>query len=217
MCFSATASFSVGTALVAIGCVALRRTRSRSELPYAMIPVLFGIQQWLEGLLWLTFTYPAPQCSVTLTQLYSGFSQVIWPVYIPVAVLLLEPVPWRRKALYAITTAGAMVSVFLLYYLTHREVLSQVTGRHISYVFPHFHEVAATGLYLLGACIAPLVSSHRSVRWFGSAVTLSLIATYAYYSFWLISVWCFFAAVISGLVLLYFPNEGRSARKYISR
>jgi hypothetical protein len=142
-----------------------------------------------------------------LTQLYSGFSQVIWPVYIPVAVLLLEPVPWRRKTLYAITLAGAMVSVFLLYYLTHREVLSQVTGQHISYVFPHFHEVAATGLYLLGACISPLVSSHRSVRWFGVAVTLSLITTYAYYSHWLISVWCFFAAIISSLVLWHFPKE----------
>ena len=38
----------------------VRRARVRSELPYAWIPVLFGIQQLLEGALWLTFPDRAP-------------------------------------------------------------------------------------------------------------------------------------------------------------
>lgn len=210
MCFSAPASFTAGVVLVAIGWVAARRTRQRSELPFALIPVLFGIQQLTEGALWLTFPDKAPLLNNLLTQFYSLFSQVIWPIYIPVAVWLLEPIPWRRKALLVTTAAGAAVSLFLLYYLVRLPVVAQVQGRHITYLFPHFHQIAATGLYLLGACLAPLFSSHRAVRVFGIAACLSLVATYTFYATWFISVWCFFAAILSGLVFLHFLGERRA-------
>ena len=49
MCFSAPASFIAGTALSVIGVAALKRTESKSEIPFALIPLLFGIQQLIEG------------------------------------------------------------------------------------------------------------------------------------------------------------------------
>ena len=52
MCFSATASFTAGTALIAVGGVSLRRSRGKAELPLALVPLLFGVQQLSEGLLW---------------------------------------------------------------------------------------------------------------------------------------------------------------------
>ena len=204
MCFSAPASFGAGVLLLAIGSAAARRARHPGELPFALVPVLFGIQQLIEGALWLTFPDRAPLLNNLLTQFYSLFSQVLWPIYIPVAVLLLEPTSWRRTALVATTVAGAAVSLFLLYYLVRLPVVSQVQGRHITYYFPHFHQFAATGLYLLGACVGPLFSSHRVVRVFGMAACLSLVATYFFYTTWFISVWCFFAAILSGLVFLHF-------------
>ena len=204
MCFSATASFVAGTVLVAMGALAAWRCSHRRELPYALIPFLFGLQQWLEGALWLTLEGPAPACTATLTQLYSAFSQLIWPVYIPAAVLLLETSPWRRKALWVVTFAGAVVSLLLGYFMAHLQVESQVVGGHIAYVFPHFHTTIATGLYLLGACISPLLSSHRSVRVFGLAVTLALVVTWTFYDTWFISVWCFLAAAASVTVLRHF-------------
>lgn len=190
-----------------IGSVAAWRTTRLAQLPYALIPVWFGVQQLLEGALWMAFQNPAPACNVALTQLYSGFSQVIWPIYIPVAVLLLETVPWRRKAMWVVTLAGATVSLVLLYFLSHLQVESRVVGGHISYVFPHFHTTIATGLYLLGACISPMLSSHRTVRVFGMAVTVALLVTYGFYSYWFISVWCFLAAVTSITVLLHYPEK----------
>ena len=60
MCFSAPASFIAGTALSAIGLVALRNTRKRTEVPFAMIPLLFGIQQLIEGVI-ITFDSTASQ------------------------------------------------------------------------------------------------------------------------------------------------------------
>lgn len=207
MCFSATASFVVGTVLVAMGSVAAWRCTRSVELPYAFIPVLFGVQQWLEGTLWLTFQDPASGCTAALTQLYSGFSQVVWPVYIPVSILLMETVPWRRKALWVVTFAGALVSLLLLYFLAHLQVESRPVGGHISYVFPHFHTTIATGLYLLGACISPLLSSYRSVRVFGLGVSLALVVTYVFYNTWFISVWCFLAATMSTTVLWHFRKK----------
>jgi hypothetical protein len=205
MCFSAPVSFIAGTVLLGIGAITTYRASHKREWAYALIPLLFGLQQLLEGALWLTFSDPTSHLNYGLTQAFSVFSQVLWPVYIPVAVLLLETVAWRKKAIALIALAGASVSLFLLYYLAHRTVVSQVQGNHIAYVFPHFHEFFATGLYLLGACVSPLLSSHRTVRWFGLAITASLVVTYVFYSTWFTSVWCFFSAAISALVLAHFP------------
>ena len=55
MCFSASASFIAGTSLSAVGVAALKRTEARTERPFAMIPMLFGIQQMTEGIIWLIF------------------------------------------------------------------------------------------------------------------------------------------------------------------
>lgn len=207
MCFSATASFVAGLGLLAVSAVVARRVRHRAEWPFALIPALFGIQQLIEGAIWLSLGDGALELNAVLTQAYSVFSQVLWPVYIPVAVLLLETHPRRRQLLVVLTLGGAACSLFLLVYLTRLQVGSVVQGHHITYVFPHFHELAATGLYLLGACFAPLCSSHRAVRLFGAAATLALIVTTVFYAAWFISVWCFLAAIMSATVLLQFPRR----------
>jgi hypothetical protein len=209
MCFSATASFTTGAVLLGMGCFAVLRTRAKVEIAYALIPALFGIQQLLEGVLWLSLAQPEQTCGPLLTHVYSAFSQVIWPIYIPIAVLLLEKNPRHSKGLIALVAAGATVSLYLLYSVTHFNIQSQVKGGHIAYIFPHFHRVLATGLYLLGACVSPMLSSHRSVRWFGVLITGSLMITSIFYSMWFISVWCFFAALTSCAVLLYSVVEPR--------
>lgn len=207
MCFSATVSFTAGGTLLLVGAWAVRLARQPLELPFALIPVLFGVQQLLEGVLWLTVPAKAPALNAALTQIYSYFSQVLWPIYIPLSVLLLETVRWRRRVLVLITGAGTVCGLFLMSYLVRLPVTSEVRGEHMVYVFEHFHVMAATGLYLLGTCVGPLLSSHRWVRLFGAAATLSFMATYASYATWFISVWCFFAGILSSVVLLYFIDK----------
>ncbi len=206
MCFSASASFTAAGLLLGLGGVAARRTRCVAELPYALIPFWFGVQQLMEGALWLTFGEPQQAClNAVLTQGFSAFSQVIWPLYIPLAVWLLEPAGWRRHAIAVLSVAGATVSVYLLWYLVQVPAVAQPEGRHIAYIFPHFHQPLATALYLLGACVSPLLSRFGRVRWFGALATLSLLVTAFFYAQWLISVWCFFCAVLSSVIVLHFP------------
>lgn len=207
MCFSATASFTAGALLLGVGALTLRRTVAASELPYAAIPALFGIQQIMEGGLWLTFSDEAAHLNSILTHVYSLFSHVLWPIFVPLAVLFLEPVRWRRMALKAIAIAGALSGIYLLYFWVMDPTTSKVVGQHILYVSSHFYIAPILVLYVLATCISSLLSSHSEVRWFGAVSLTAYAAASAFYRVWFISVWCFLAAVMSATVWLYFRQS----------
>ncbi len=209
MCFSATASFIAGTALLGVGAVTVREAARKSEMPFALIPVLFGLQQLVEGGVWLGFRVDAPLLNTFMTQVYSLFSHVLWPIYVPLAVLLLEPVPWRRQTLSTFLWVGAAVGLYLLYMLIRFPVRAEAVGGHILYVSPHYYVPVVMGAYLAATCISTFFSSHKAVVGFGAVVLLAFFAAYGFYALWFISVWCFFAAILSGVVYLYF-RTGRS-------
>ena len=59
-------------------------------------------------------------------------------------------------------------------------------------------------LYLMSTTLSPFLSSYRTVKLFGVLLLLSFAAAYALYATWFISVWCFFAALLSVAVYLHF-------------
>ena len=216
MCFSASASFIAGTTLSVVGVAALRNTKTKSEIPFAMIPLLFGIQQLTEGVIWMTFHSNAPLLRLTTTYIYSGFSHVLWPMYVPFAMGVLETVPWRKKAIFGFLAAGIPVGLYLLYAIVSRPLMAEVIGKHIVYASPHFYLVPVMVLYLAATCVSCFFSSHGFVRLFGVLALLSFIAAYIVYVNALVSIWCFFAAVLSLLIYLHlrfrplggYPLEG---------
>jgi len=216
VCFSATASFSAGAVLLALGALTLKSVSRPRELPFAAIPLLFAIQQLSEGVIWLTFRYEAPQLNAVMTHVYSFFSHVLWPAYVPVAVLLMEPSARRRKALFVFVAAGIAVGAYLLYVLVTFPVVSRPIGRHIEYDSPHFFAAAAMTLYLISTTLSPFLSSYRMVKVFGVLALSSFAAAYFFYSTWFISVWCFFAALLSTVVCLHFVlrRAERSGRRH---
>ena len=203
MCFSASASFIAGTSLSVVGVAALKRTEGRTELPFATIPLLFGIQQLTEGVIWLTFSHDAPLLKQTMTYLYSGFSHVLWPIYVPFAMGMLEAVRWRKRAIFAFEVAGVAVGLYLLYYMVALPMVAEVIGRHIVYLSPHFYLIPVMVLYLAATCVSCFFSSHGFVRLFGVLVLLSFIVAYVVHFMALVSIWCFFAAILSLLIYLH--------------
>ena len=214
MCFSATASFTAGVVLLGVGVLTLRAARRPRELPLAAIPLLFAIQQLTEGVIWLTFSHETPLLNTVMTHVYSFFSHVLWPVLVPVAVLLVEPPGWRRTTLATTCAAGLAVGAYLLYNLATLPVIARPTGQHIEYVSPHFFAAAVMSLYLLSTCVGPILSSHRMVRLFGVLALLSFASVYYFYAAWFISVWCFFAALLSITILVHLKGDiaGRTLR-----
>ena len=155
-------------------------------------------------MIWLTFGADVPLLNTVTTHAYSFFSHVLWPVYVPVAVMLMEPARWRRRGLIAFVAAGVAVGASLLYVLLAFPVASRPTGQHIEYDSPHFFAGVTMTLYLLSTALSPLLSTHRMVVVFGVLALLSFGAAYAFYATWFISVWCFFAALLSAVVYLHF-------------
>lgn len=203
MCFSATASFVAGASLSAIGIVTIASTQRRSELPFAAIPLLFGVQQTIEGVIWLTFRHDALVLKQTMTYAYSVFSHVLWPIYVPLALYFLETTPWRKKAMLAFQVVGTVVGLYLLYFLIAAPVTAEVIGQHVVYLSPHFYLGPVIVAYLAATCISEFVSSHMFVRLFGVLALLSFIATYLVYTRALVSIWCFFAALLSILIYIH--------------
>ncbi|WP_330109697.1 DUF6629 family protein [Methylophaga thalassica] len=204
MCFSATASLTAAAFLVGVGTVTLRKVERRAELPFAAIPFLFAVQQLTEGLLWLGFSWQTIELNFVLTQLYSFFSHVLWPVYVPIAIWLLEPPGYRRNLLSMVCMTGLAVGLYLLYTLFAYPIHAHPFANHIEYDSPHFYIGAVMAAYLSATTASMLLSSHRTVRFFGLLALTAAVLAYLFYARWFISVWCFFAALTSISVYLYF-------------
>lgn len=219
MCFSATASFSAGAVLLGIGTLTLRSAIGANrwrELPFAAIPFLFAIQQLIEGVIWLTFGADLPMLNSVMTHAYSFFSHALWPVYVPVAIVLMEPKGWRRRTLLVFVAGGAAVGAYLLYVLFAFPVVSRPTGQHVEYVSPHFFAALTMTLYLLSTTTSPLLSTHLTARAFGALALLAFGVAYYFYAQWFISVWCLFAALLSAVIYFHFAlsrGDGLTPRR----
>lgn len=208
ICFSATASVSAGIALLAIGAMTIRRTRNKAELPYATIPLLFGVQQLIEGGLWLGLSAHHP-ATHALAVVYLLFSNVLWPIYVPLAVWMIEPSARHRRRIAFSLAIGIAVAMFFLAAIMTHPVGATIKAMHIKYSLPHPHKHLVFAFYAMATCLAPLLSSFRTLRLLGVVISMSMIFAYVIYTAWFASVWCFFAAIISATVFLHFYGKRR--------
>lgn len=205
MCFSATASFVAGVSLSALGVATLKKAERKVEIPFAMIPLLFGIQQIIEGMLWLSFRFDAPLLNVTMTFVFTLFSHVLWPMFVPFSIVLVEKVAWRKKAILAFQFIGIAVGLYLLYMVVKFPVTSEV-DEHIVYVSPHFYQVPVMVLYLAATCVGAFFSSHKIINIFGALALLLFMVAYWFHTVAFFSIWCFFAAILSAVIYLHFKS-----------
>ncbi len=218
MCFSATASLIAGGGLSVIGIAALSVTRERRVLPFAAVPLLFGVQQAAEGAVWLAAAGGDVALQSCASAAFLGFAQVIWPIYAPLAVLALEPAPWRRRALIACVISGAIVAFVMLHGLVTGFAPGLPEGGHIRYVLPNYDAFRDAGLLLVLLALyaaatvgALLLSGDPLIRLFGAGVGAALAVSAFVYEDWLFSVWCFFAAALSTILLAWAIRRARTS------
>ena len=111
MCFSATASFVSAGMMGLSGLAALASARQPRELPLAAAPLIFAIQQSVEGTLWLTLPIaPDLPTSAVLMYVFLVFAMIFWPVYGPLAILAIERDSLRRRAQTVCLVAGTIAA-----------------------------------------------------------------------------------------------------------
>ncbi len=113
MCFSAEASFAGGAIITVIGIASLRKASKTSQLPFASIPLIFGVQQISEGFVWLSLQSPHPPPGLTLpSMIFLLTALVIWPTMIPFSVLRMEESEKKRRMLKFMLVAGFITSLY---------------------------------------------------------------------------------------------------------
>lgn len=209
MCFSATASFGAGIFLAAVGVSTLKKVRDPSAIYFASIPLIFSFQQLSEGFLWLSLSYPNyASLEAISTYTFLFFAHILWPLWIPFALFKLEKNQKSKKHLQFSLGMGVIVSFYLAYCLIVYEVDAKIIGYHISYIlkYPISINNYEDLLYSI-ATIAPCFISTIKRMWIlGVVITVSYAITQLFYADYVISVWCFFAAIISAIVTLIMPK-----------
>lgn len=202
MCFSASASFSAGVVLGTIGAIAITKIKKPSQVPFAAIPILFAIHQVSEGFVWMGLLEDRQWIDFPV-YFYLVFAQVIWPAWVPFSFYKLEEAPSRKKILRVLLGIGIVVAVYLAYCLIAYGVGAEIKEGHIKYSldFPETMVWISGVLYFIPIVFSPFVSSISKMAYLGGAILLTFILAQIFFEDQFISVWCFFAAILSVVVL----------------
>jgi hypothetical protein len=205
MCFSATASFSMAGILSLIGYQCLKSTKAKNLIPLAAIPFIFAMQQLMEGLVWRN--YPDVYPYANLFMFFAHF----WAFWIPFSLWKIEQLKWSRAILLVLMGVGSLFIMNGLWSLV-LPVPTEIIGHSIAYTIPspsnHIFDYALLISILYRLCVigSCLVSSIPYIRIFGILLFLSERIAYWFWAKTFVSIWCFFAAILSMCVWYVVKN-----------
>lgn len=205
MCFSATASFTASLVLSAGGIIAVSKAKSWHEIPIASIPLIFGIQQGLEGIVWITT--PANPAYYLGMYGYLFCAYVVWPVLVPWALLIYERNLRRNPPLLAIATVGTAIGAYFLFELMRGGITSQVVGHSICYSFWPSLWYGIGLSYIFVVVLAGLIAKERFMKIFSIGLALSFMLSRFIADYTYVSLWCFFGALLSSVIVWHFVTD----------
>lgn len=205
MCFSPAASFALSGALIPLGLYTMAKVRTVAPewLPFAAFPLAFGIQQMVEGLVWIAVLRENPSLTLVAGQAYLFFSHFFWPAFVPFAVRALETDAVRRRQATLLTLLGTAFGLMVYLPQLLSSDLPQIGVVQHSLDYRTTLPEGGVPDALLRAIYAGIVlgslwlSSDPRIRLFGTFVAVSLAVTWAAFAYAFVSVWCFFAAILS--------------------
>jgi hypothetical protein len=206
MCFNAGASITAGVLLTVVGTETLRKVHKPAQIAFASIPIVFAFQQFSEGALWLTAGKPGfESIQAIATTVFLIMAQVIWPLVVPIAVLLMEHNKIRKRILWALVGVGAIAAAYYAYSMTFFHAYAETSNLHIEYKTRDPAPLGILGIagiasYLIATLVPFFVSSIKRTYILGIIIGLSFLVSIIFFRLYLTSVWCFFAAVISFLI-----------------
>ena len=214
MCFSATASFATAAIISAVGAITVWKTARSGNiaaLPFAAIPLMFALQQIIEGMIWIDLAEPmAGNCRPVLIQGFVGYAEVFWPVFAPLTVFLIEPLQQRRRYLLGVLIAGIALATWMLAIMVAHpyQVTIHVSGLVYRNGYPY--PWIMWPVYVFTTSVTFTLSSFSVVRIFGLVVIVGLVVAAIAFNRAYVSVWCFFAAAASLLVFLHVRRQAKT-------
>lgn len=206
MCFSATASFSASAILIPVGVYTLVRSYhgDKRYLALASFPLLFGLQQAVEGLEWLTIAR-GMQLETHITALgFLFFAYFLWPLLVLLSAYYLEAGAARRSFFLFLGMLGGLfgLSLYMPLLLNMNWLSVEIVRASILYQPTLIYDdiIPRTGIRIFYAAIVGiplLLSSVAIVRIFGVLILLSVVSGFLFFEYAFTSIWCFIAAILS--------------------
>jgi hypothetical protein len=205
VCFSPQADLVGGLVICAIGVDAARHVRRRRDfLLVACIPLLLGVHQLIEALVWWWLQGYVPDgIGRVALWAYLLIAFVVLPVVVPAAVIALEPTRRRSQLMVPFIVIGSVIAVVLLAAMIGGPVGVKLAPYHLSYSIRLSDGLLVIACYVVAVCGSLLVSGYRNVAIFGivNLVAVVIIARLTVSGF--ASVWCGWAALSSAAVALH--------------
>ena len=206
MCFSAGGSFALSGVLVGAGAASSARSTPPARA-LALVPLLFAAQQAAEGIIWLTVDVPA-HATLERAAVYTflGLGLAVWPTLAPLSLRLMEPRRARHGALTKLLAMGVVVSLLAAGLLVRAEPGARITDHSITYEFGGgagtLRQLLLLAFYVVPTVVPFFVSTARWAKAIGASLVVSVAIAAIIRHEALTSVWCFFAAIVSVLVVL---------------
>lgn len=213
MCFSAEASFIAGTVILTTGVIAMKKSVNVPQRVFALIPLFFALQQYIEGFLWIGLQnpvlYPYTQWFIYG---FLFFAWIVWPVFVPLSCMLLEKKRARKLLLSFFILIGLLVASACVFVMFSFTVSAGVQDFHIKYatVFRSSYTWLFGILYLIPTIGSLFVSGVRKMWILGVINLVSYVASKIFFQGYVISVWCFFGAVASVMVVYLIVQLSKS-------
>lgn len=174
--------------------------REKRMLPIALVPLIFAVQQFAEGIQWMSDKSGLVSAVAGYFFLFLAFS--FWPVYIPFAIFLVEKNYRRKRFIQLCIMIGAVVGILGLAFLIAKPLSVIEASRHIEYIIaiPLGLGILPYLFAIVGSCFA---SSYKIIRWLGGLIIVFLPISWWISSSAFGSIWCFFAAVLSGIIYFF--------------
>lgn len=177
-------------------------------LPIAVIPALFALQQAFEGAVWLT-KGNATLIAFGFMYKFLFFAFCIWPIWIPFSLFCIETNHQRRSLIAFSWIIGFAIALLLLLSLLYYGSNVSYYGCGLVYdIHPAVQGNWNWGiLWYMVPTIAPFfISSQPGTTLVGIVFALSALVAWLVWQHAFISVWCFFAACIGSLLVVYLPH-----------
>jgi hypothetical protein len=208
MCFSPEADFTAGAVVAGVGVETLRLVRGRRELIVGVLPLLFGLHQLVEGVVWLGLRgQVSARLGDVAKEAYIVYAHAILPAIVPLGFMLLEPDRRRWRWMVPLVCLGVALGVYLLWQVTSYPVGAHEEARCIDYTTHTPNDIVIGVLYVVATCGPALISSRRYLRRFGLLSLVGVIVTALVRVDELTSLWCLYVAAVSILILEHFRRQ----------
>lgn len=211
MCFSAEASFGASAVISMVGLVAYRKSVTLPQKVFALIPLFFALQQFIEGFLWVVLRNGAyVSWKYPLTIGFLIFAWLVWPLFIPLSMYLQEKNKTRKKILLVFQAIGIFMAGGFIYVMLFHNVDASIAKYHVNYTYdfkPPFAWFFGL-LYLIPTVVSMMVSSVKRMWVLGIINICSYMFSRIFFFGQVISVWCFFGAIAS-ITVLWIVMESR--------